>query len=153
MICQKPCAEPKNRICEVTAVASKRGPGWHYLAAAGAMPLCLVQVPSARGDSASCFAKVSFYVAELDELLSREKNRLTPYEDLNERYFPFRDCEVDPLLDVVRHSRFIRSISYTSGTKQYFITFMSEEVTIGFNYYVSEKKSDPDTNTVLWVHK
>jgi len=137
----------------VAAIGSEKRLGRVGSAAAGALLLCLAQVPSVRGESASCLAKVSSYVAELDELLSREKNRLTPYEDLNERYFPFRDCEVDRLLDVVRNSRFIRSISYNSGTKQYFITFMSEEVTIGFNYYVSEKKSDPDTNTVLWVHK
>jgi len=110
-------------------------------------------VPSARGDSASCLAKVSSYVAELDELLSKERNRLTPYDDLNERHFPFRDCEPDPLLDVVRNSRFIRSISYNSRTKQYFITFMSEEVVLGFTYYASEKRSGPDTNTALWVHK
>ena len=137
----------------MTGIEPMRRLGRVGYGAVGALLLCLGLAPSARGDSASCLAKVSSYVAELDELLAKEKNRLTPYDDLNERHFPFRDCEPDPLLDVVRNSRFIRSISYNSGTKQYFITFMSEEVTIGFNYYVSEKKSDPDTNTVLWVHK
>src|SRR5438477_11109004 len=99
--------------------------------AVGALLLCLGLAPSARGDSASCLAKVSAYVAELDELRAKEKNRLTPYDDLNERHFPFRDCEPDPLLDVVRNSRFIRSISYNSRTKQYFRTFMPEEVVLG----------------------
>jgi len=30
---------------------------------------------------------------------------------------------------------------------------MSEEVVLGFTYYASEKRSGPDTNTALWVHK
>ena len=137
----------------MAAIGSEKRLGRVGSAASGALLLCLAQVPSVRGDSASCLAQVSSYVAELDELLSREKNRLTPYEDLNERYFPFRDCEVDRLLDVVRNSRFIRSISYNSRTKLYFITFMSEEVVLGFTYYASEKRSGPDTNTALWVHK
>jgi hypothetical protein len=91
------------------------------------------------------------YVAELDELLSNERNWITPYFDLNERYFPFRDCEADALLEEVRRSRFIRSISYHSGTKQYFIKFTSDEVVVGFAYYVSEKKSDADH--AGWVNK
>ena len=95
--------------------------------------------------------KVSSYVAELDELLSEERNWITPYTDLNKRYFPFRDCEADALLEAVRSSSFIRSISYHSG--QYFIHFSSDEVVVGFTYYVSDKKSDPATNTAGWVHK
>jgi hypothetical protein len=79
-----------------------------YLIAVGALFLCLAQVPSARADSASCIAKVSSYVAELDELLSKERNWITPYNDLNKRYFPFRDCEADALLEVVRRSSFVR---------------------------------------------
>jgi hypothetical protein len=122
-----------------------------YLAALGALFLCVAQTSSARGDSASCVGKVSSYVAELDALLSRERNRLTPYDDLNERYFPFRDCEADALLDVVRSSSFIRSISYHSG--KYFIRFSNEEVLVGLTYHVAEKKSDPTTHTTLWIHK
>jgi hypothetical protein len=86
--------------------------------------LCLAQISSARADSASCIAKVSSYAAELDELLSKERNCLTPYDDLNKRYFPFRDCEADALLEEVRRSGFIRSISYMSRTKEYLIHFL-----------------------------
>jgi len=39
------------------------------------------------------------------------------------RSFPIYDCEVDALLEVVRGSHFIRSISYHSRTNQYFILF------------------------------
>ncbi len=122
-----------------------------YLAAVGALLLCVAQVSSARGDSASCIAKASSYVAELDALLSKERNWITPYDDLNERYFPFRDCEADALLDAVRRSSFIRSISYMSPTKEYLIHFSSDEVLVGFGYLVSEKKST--FPTALWVHK
>jgi hypothetical protein len=113
----------------------------------------LTLISNARADSASCLAKVTSYVTELDELLSKEKSWLTPYDDLNGRYFPFRDCEVDALLDTVRRSRFIRSISYSSRANLYFIRFSSDEVRVSFTYVVSEKKSDPDTNTAMWVHK
>jgi hypothetical protein len=121
------------------------------LIAIGALLLCLTLAPGARADSASCPAKVSSYVVELDELLAKERNWLTPYLDLNKRYFPFRDCEVDTLLEIVINSNFIRSISYGSRTKTYFIHFSSDEVLVGFAYHVSERKSE--TDTALWIHK
>jgi hypothetical protein len=96
-----------------------------YLIAVGALFLCLAQVPSARADSASCIAKVSSYVAELDELLSKERNWITPYNDLNKRYLPFRDCEADALLKEVSRSPFIQPIDYHPGLKEYFIVFSS----------------------------
>jgi hypothetical protein len=122
-----------------------------YLTAVSALFLCLAEVPNARGDSASCIANASSYVAELDALLSKERNWITPVEDLNKRHFPLRDCEADALLEVVRRSNFIRSISHHSRTNEYLIYFSSDEVSVGFGYLVSEKKSTFDT--ALWVHK
>lgn len=122
-----------------------------YLIAVGALFLCLAQTSSVRADSASCLAKVSSYVAELDALLSKEKNWITPYFDLNKRYLPFRDCEADALLEVVSRSRFIQPIDYHPGLKEYFIVFLSDEVKVGFTYLASEKKSDP--GHAGWVHK
>jgi hypothetical protein len=116
-----------------------------------ALVLCLASGPGARADSTSCMANISSYVTELDALLSKERNLLTPYIDLNKRHFPFRDWEADALLEVVRRSGFIRSIGHHAG--QYFIHFSNEKVVIGFTYYVSEKKSDPATNTAGWVNK
>jgi hypothetical protein len=103
-----------------------------------ALVLWLAQAPGARADSASCIAKVSSYVAELDKLLSKERNLITPYDNLNERYFPLRDCEVDALLEVVRGSSFIRSISYNPRTDTYLVHFSSDRVLVqlyahGFN--------------------
>jgi hypothetical protein len=89
-----------------------------YLTAFGA--LLVAQAPNARADSASCLTKASSFVTELDELLLKEKNWSTPYFDLIDRYFPLRDCEADALLDVVRGSRFIRSISYHARTNQFY---------------------------------
>jgi hypothetical protein len=123
------------------------------LTALGALLLCVALVSSARADSASCLAKLSSYVAELDELLSKERNLLTPYDDLNERYFPFRDCEADALLEIARSSRFIRSISHNGRLNEYFIHFSNDQVKVGLYYYASERKPEPGFNTATWVHK
>lgn len=110
-----------------------------------ALVLSLTQAPSARADSVSCLAKVSAYVAELDELLSKERNWNTPYMDLTKRSFPIYDCEVDALLAVVRESHFIRSISYHARTNQYFILFSNGDADASFAYLASEKKSNAVT--------
>lgn len=102
-----------------------------------ALVLSLTQAPSARADSTSCLAKVSAYVVELDTLLSKERNWITPYFNLIERTFPIRDCEADALLEVVRGSHFIRSISYSSRLNEYFIIFSSDDVEADIAYHVS----------------
>ena len=122
-----------------------------YLMAAGALFICLAQVPGARADFGSCIANASAYIVELDELLSREKNWITPYKNLNERYLPLHDCEADALLEVAKRSRFIRSIAYHPPTKEYLIYFSSDHVEVGFNYLASEKRSN--FKTALWVNK
>lgn len=127
-----------------------RGPA-RYLVAVGSLLLGLTQISNGRADSVSCLAKATSFVAELDELLSKERNWITPYEDLNERYFPLRDCEADALLEVVRKSSFIRSISHISRMNEYLIHFSSDDVSFGFGYLVSEKKSSFHSQT--WVHK
>ncbi|MBR1152714.1 hypothetical protein [Bradyrhizobium sp. JYMT SZCCT0428] len=53
--------------------------------AATILLLCVVQAPIARADPASCIEKVSSYVAELDQLLAKERNWITPFDDLNNR--------------------------------------------------------------------
>jgi hypothetical protein len=122
-----------------------------HLTAVAALFLGLAEIPIARADSALCLVKVSSYVTELDQLLSKERNWITPYLDLNERYFPLRDCEADALLDVVRGSNFIRSISYASRVNEYYIHFSNEEVSVSFGYQVSEKKSN--FASPAWIHK
>lgn len=81
------------------------------------------------------------------------RNRLTPYNELSERYFPLRDCEADALLDVVRRSRFIRSMSHDVRTNAYFIRLSNSDVLVSFTYYVAEKKSDPGFYNTSWVNK
>ena len=123
------------------AVPKRRRDVAGYLTAIGALGLCLAQAPGAHADSASCLAKVSSYVAELDDLLSKEKNWITPYFDLTKKFFPIYGCEADALLEVVRGSRFIRSISYSSRLNEYFIVFSSDDVEADIAYHVLEKKS------------
>lgn len=122
-----------------------------YLMAAASLCLCLLRAPDARGDFGSCVANASAYIVELDELLSREKNSIIPYDDLNERYFPLHDCEVNALLEVVKRSRFIRLIDYHPPAKKYFIYFSSDYVRVSFTFLTPEKRST--LNTVLWVNK
>jgi hypothetical protein len=124
-------AAPK-RVCDVL----------RDLIAIGALVMGLMQAPDAHADSASCLAKVSAYVVELDDLLSKERNWVTPYFDLVKRTFPICDCEVDALLNVVRGSRYIRSISYSSRLNEYLIVFSSDVAQADFTYLVSLKKSD-----------
>jgi hypothetical protein len=123
------------------------------LIALGALFLCVAFVSSARADSASCIAKFSSYIAELDELLEKKIYRLTPYNALHERYFPFRDCKAEALVEEVRKSNFVRWIGYDPHTKTYFIHIRSDEVEVDFVYYVSERKTDPGSNITGWVHK
>jgi hypothetical protein len=100
------------------------------------------QAPGARADSASCLAKATSFVAELDELLEKEKEWDTPYPDLIKRYFPLRDCEAQALLDVCSQSRFIRSIRHNPRTNEYFIRFERGNLGAWFAYLVAERKSN-----------
>jgi hypothetical protein len=108
----------------------------------GAVLLAFAKVPNAHADSATCLAKAGAFVAELDELLDKEKYHSQPYSDLAERYFPLGDCEAEALLDVVRQSRFIRSISYFPHKNEYFISFERDYFGASFGYFVSERKSE-----------
>ena len=133
-------SDPSTKIHVVASTRSRhilRG-----LIAIGALVMGLMQARDAHADSASCLAKVSAYVVELDELLSRERNWITPYFDLVKRTFPIYDCEVDALLNVVRGSRYIRSISYSSRLNEYLIVFSSDVAQADFTYLVSPKKSN-----------
>jgi hypothetical protein len=103
--------------------------------------LCLTNTSSARADSDTCLAKAASFVRELDELLEKEKYDSGPYFDLAERSFPFRDCEAEALLDVVRQSRFIRSIQHSPRTEEYHILFERDGLGAWFSYLVSERKS------------
>jgi len=87
------------------------------------------------------FAKAAAFVADLDGLLDQVKNHSGPYTDLAERYFPFRDCEAEALLDIARQSRFIRSIQHNPRTNEYHVLFENDFVGAWFSYRVAERKS------------
>jgi hypothetical protein len=112
------------------------------LAVIAAILLASAWIPNARADSATCLAKAAAFVTELDKLLEKEKYDSGPYSDLAERYFPLRDCEAEALLDVVRQSRFIRSISYFSRKNECFISFERGNRGASFGYFVLERKSE-----------
>ena len=123
------------------------------LAVLATLLVAFARAPDARADSDTCLAKIKSYVAELDILLLEVKNRLAPYNELSERYFPFRDCEPQALLEVVRGSKFIRSISHHARTDAYFIHFSNGNAIVSFTYYAAEKKSNPNKYNTTWVNK
>jgi hypothetical protein len=116
-----------------------------------ALFLCVTPAPIARADPASCLEKVSSYVAEVDHLLAREKDRITPFQDLNKRYFEFRDCDTDALLEAVWRSPFLIHITYNPQAKKYYIRFSSKEVEVGFAFSARDRKSS--TLSAGWVNK
>jgi hypothetical protein len=113
--------------------------------------LCAMQVSIAHADPASCLEKVSSYVAEVDRLLATEKNWITPFHDLNKRYFEFRDCDTDALLEVVWQSRFLEEIGYNPRAKRYVIVLSSKDVEVGFAYNAREKRSN--NLFAVWANK
>jgi hypothetical protein len=108
--------------------------------------LLIALARGARADSASCLAKAAAFVAEMDALLEKEndeKPQLSskPYVALAERYFPLNDCEAEALLDVVRKSRFIRSIQHNSRANEYYILIEKDPLGAWISYLVSERRS------------
>ena len=114
--------------------------GKRSFAAVAVLFLCLVHASVARGSS-SCAERVSTYVAELDQLLSKEREWITPYDDLNARHAPFLDCEGDALLEEVHKSRFITPIAYDPRNRLFFIRFSNDDVQVGLVYEVDGRRS------------
>jgi len=102
----------------------------------------LVQASTARADHASCMEKAKSYFAEIDQLLSKEKNWIMPFVELNERYAPLEDCDTDLLLqEATSRSRFIQPILYNPHAKYYLVRFWSNDVKVEFSYNALTKKS------------
>jgi hypothetical protein len=113
--------------------------------------LLMAQASTARADHASCMEKAKSYFAEIDQLLSKEKNWIMPFVELNERYSPLEDCDTDLLLQEATRSRFIQPITYNPRAKYYVVRFSSNDVKVGFAYFALNKKSS--THSALWVNK
>jgi hypothetical protein len=103
--------------------------------------LSAAYVPIARSEPAFCLGRVRAYVKELDPILAEAKYSLTPIIALNDRYFPFVDCDPDALLEAVSHSRFFRNAIYSRRGEDYGIEFASDAVTVTFIYKVVERTS------------
>ena len=115
-------------------------------AAVIALCWCVTPTPSALADNTpACVAKVSAYVAELDQLLSRKipwylPDDIGPYNELQRKYFPFGDCDGDPILIEATKSRFFQGIGYNPRGKTYSVEFSNKVVTTGFAYDVKQRK-------------
>jgi len=107
-----------------------------------ALTLCAAQVPIARSDPASCLFRFSVYVRELDPLLAEAKYSTTSLRILNERYFPFVDCDPDAMIKVASRSRFFRQAPYSERQDEYLFIFSSDDVAVSFSYWPKKRAAD-----------
>lgn len=115
---------------------------------AAAVALCwyVTPTPSALADNTpACVARVSAYVSELEQLFSTQmpwyrSPELRPYDELNRKYFPFDDCDGDPVLIEATKSRFFQGIEYNPRAKSYLVEFSNKEVRTGFCYSAKQRK-------------
>ena len=96
--------------------------------------------------------KAKSYFAEIDRLLSKEKNWIMPFVELNERYSPLEGCDTDLLLqEAITRSWFIQPIIYNPYAKYYLVRFWSDDVKVEFAY--SALRKSPKTHSAGWVNK
>jgi hypothetical protein len=103
--------------------------------------LLIMHASTARADHASCMEKAKSYFAEIVQLLSKEKNWIMPFGELNERYSPLEDCDTDLLLQEATQSRFIQSIIYNPHGKHYLVRFCSNDVRFSSRITPEQKSS------------
>jgi hypothetical protein len=113
--------------------------------------LLLAQLSAARADPVLCMEKAKSYFSEIGQLLSKEKNWIMPFVELNERYSPLEDCDTDLLLQEATQWRFIQPIIYNPHAKAYLVRFWSDDVTVEFAYDSRKKKSR--AHSAGWVNK
>jgi len=113
--------------------------------------LLLAQLSAARADPVLCLEKAKSYFSEIGQLLSKEKNWIMPFVELNERYSPLEDCDTDLLLQEATQWRFIQPIIYNPHAKAYLVRFWSDDVTVEFAYDSRKKKSR--AHSAGWVNK
>ena len=113
--------------------------------------LLIVQASATRAQPVLCLEKAKSYFAEIGQLLSKEKNWIMPFVELNERYSPLEDCDTDLLLEEATLWRYIQPIIYNPHAKMYLVRFSSDDVTVGFAYDSRKKKSS--THCAGWVNK
>ena len=113
--------------------------------------LLLAQLSAARADPVLCLEKAKSYFSEIGQLLSKEKNWIMPFVELNERYSPLEDCDTDLLLQEATQWRYIQPIIYNPHAKAYLVRFWSDDVTVEFAYDSRKKKSR--AHSAGWVNK
>jgi hypothetical protein len=118
---------------------------------------CITPAPSTLADNTpACVAKVSAYVAELDQLLLLStqipwyrSESIAPYRELQGKYFPLDDCDGDPVMIEASRSRFYAGTHYNPRAKMYLVEFSNRFVATGFSYEVKQRKVE--SNGASWV--
>jgi len=109
-----------------------------------AVAFCWSAMPATRvlaDNTVNCVARMSAYVTELDQLLAVTTWRET-LEKLNGRYFPFKDCDTNPLLVETSKSQFYRGITYYPRSKRYVVEFASKHLEVSFAYRADQRSSE-----------
>ena len=115
---------------------------WSGLIVLVALLMSLGIANEARADNtAECASRMSSYVAELDPLFDEYRLTLTPFIDLNDRYFPFLDCDAEPLIQAAAKSRFFREAPYDSLREEFLFIFSSKDIEVTFLYQVKPRTS------------
>jgi hypothetical protein len=145
------CSSVRFDLFGVSAAMPKHKLRMIALTAVTALALFDGHAPAARGEPAFCLSRVKAYVRELDPILAEAKYSLTPIHELNDRYFPFVDCDPGALIEAATHSRFFLQALYDKQAEDYDIEFSNGEVVVSFLYRRNERTSF--LPTAGWVKK
>jgi hypothetical protein len=95
-----------------------------------------------------CAAKTEQFVADIDGVLAGRPNDILVVFDVLDRHFPLHGCTLDAVSNIVKTSRYFRSIS-PNGPKMYVFVLNSGEVTVTFGLTDS---GDSDLPSAMWSH-
>jgi len=69
--------------------------------------------PPTESTRAECADRVSRFVHELDELLAAKPRSVNPFQDLLEKYFPVKGCDIEEIVKICEKSKYIWPIDRT----------------------------------------
>jgi hypothetical protein len=84
-----------------------------------------------ESSQAVCAARLAQFVRELDDMLTENSGPLTRFNDLIERYFPLKGCDVEEVTKICRGSKYLHGVS-TEYVGSNVIWFGNSKYTVGF---------------------
>jgi hypothetical protein len=93
-----------------------------------------------------CAAKIEQFVADIDGVLAGRPNDILVVFDVLDRHFPLHGCTLDVVSNIVKTSRYFRSIS-PNGPKMYVFVLNSGEVKVMFGL---TDTGDSELPSAMW---